>query len=210
MVGLAESAERVPYSIASSPEEAAAANELEFLIKIEPSGRWGHKFDRIARGQRVALNGPFGSFVYPARPGQKHLLFIAGGTGIAPIRSMIAHAIDTGLAGRLKLLYSARTAEDFAYLSELRGMVRRGQIELRLHATREASAETLTCALRAWTHHTRTPETARQWRTDAGLYMRAGGDGGRCAGHAAAARRAARERQAREVELLTANAPSVA
>lgn len=144
MIGLAESAERVPYSIASSPEEAAAANELELLIKIEPSGRWGHKFDRIARGQRVALNGPFGSFVYPARPGQKHLLFIAGGTGIAPIRSMIAHAIDTGLAGRLKLLYSARTAEDFAYLSELRGMVRRGQIELRLHATREASAGTLT------------------------------------------------------------------
>jgi NAD(P)H-flavin reductase len=144
MIGRAESAERVPYSIASSPEEAAAANELEFLIKIEPSGRWGHKFDRITRGQRVALNGPFGSFVYPARPGQKHLLFIAGGTGIAPIRSMIAHAIGTGLAGRLKLLYSARTAEDFAYLSELRGMVRRGQIELRLHATRESSAETLT------------------------------------------------------------------
>jgi ferredoxin-NADP reductase len=142
MIGLAESAERVPYSIASSPEEATAANALELLIKIEPSGRWGHKFDRIARGQRVALNGPFGSFVYPARPGQKHLLFIAGGTGIAPIRSMIAHAIGTGLAGRLKLLYSARTAEDFAYLSELRGMVRRGHIELRLHATREASAET--------------------------------------------------------------------
>ncbi len=57
---------------------------------------------------------------------------------------MIAHAIGTGLAGRLKLLYSARTAEDFAYLSELRGMVRRGQIELRLHATREMSSGTET------------------------------------------------------------------
>lgn len=139
MIGLADSVDRVPYSIASSPEEAAAENELEFLIKIEPSGRWGHKFDRIARGQQVAVDGPFGSFVYPDSPGQKHLLFIAGGTGIAPIRSMIAHAIGTGLAGRLKLLYSARTPEDFAYLSELRGMVRRGQIELRLHATREMS-----------------------------------------------------------------------
>ena len=144
MIGLADSADRVPYSIASSPEEAAAENELEFLIKIEPSGRWGHKFDRIARGQRVAVHGPFGAFVYPDRPGQKQLLFIAGGTGIAPIRSMIAHAIGTGLAGRLKLLYSARTAEDFAYLSELRGMVRRGQIELRLHATRETSSGTET------------------------------------------------------------------
>jgi ferredoxin-NADP reductase len=142
MIGLAESSERVPYSIASSPEEAAAENELEFLIKVEPSGRWGHKFDRIARGQRVALNGPFGSFVYPARPGRKQLLFIAGGTGIAPIRSMLAHAIDEGLAGRLKVLYSARTPEDFAYLSELRGMVRRGLIDLRLHATREMDLAT--------------------------------------------------------------------
>ena len=137
MIGLAESSERVPYSIASSPHEAAAENELEFLIKIEPSGRWGHKFDRIARGQRVALNGPFGSFTYPARTGRKQLLFIAGGTGIAPIRSMLAHAIDEGLAGRLNVLYSARTPDDFAYLSELRGMVRRGLIALRLHATRD-------------------------------------------------------------------------
>jgi NAD(P)H-flavin reductase len=143
MIGLAGSAERVPYSIASSPEEAATEHELEFLIKIEPSGRWGHKFDRIARGQRVALEGPFGSFVYPAQPGHKQLLFIAGGTGIAPIRSMIAHALATGFAGRLKLLYSARTPEDFPYLSELRGMARRDQIDLRLHATREASVGSL-------------------------------------------------------------------
>jgi ferredoxin-NADP reductase len=142
MIGLAESPDRVPYSIASSPEEAKAENQLEFLIKIEPSGRWGHKFDRIARGQRVAVNGPFGSFIYPARPGRKQLLFIAGGTGIAPIRSMLMHAIAQGRGGRLKVLYSARTPEDFAYLSELRGLVRRGLIELRLHATRESGGDT--------------------------------------------------------------------
>jgi NAD(P)H-flavin reductase len=136
MIGLAESPDRVPYSIASSPEEVKAENQLEFLIKIE---RWGHKFDRIARGQRIAVEGPFGSFVYPSRAREENLLFIAGGTGIAPIRSMIAHAIETGHQGRLKLLYSARTTEDFAYLSELRGMVRRGDLEVRLHVTREAS-----------------------------------------------------------------------
>jgi ferredoxin-NADP reductase len=140
LIGRAERQERVPYSIASSPEEARASNHLEFLIKVEPSGRWGHQFDRIARGQRIAVRGPFGSFVLPSRTGNHTLLFIAGGTGIAPIRSMIAHAARKGHRGRLRLLYSARTSADFAYLNELRGMARRIGLELRLHVTREVPA----------------------------------------------------------------------
>jgi NAD(P)H-flavin reductase len=138
MIGLAERRERVPYSIACAPADARALGYLEFLIKIEPSGRWGHQFDRIARRQRIGVRGPFGSFVFPPRMNAKTLLFIAGGTGIAPIRSMIRHAIETGHRGALDLLYSARTASDFAYLPELRGLVRSGALDMRLHVTREA------------------------------------------------------------------------
>jgi len=50
---------------------------------------------------------------------------------------MIRHAILSGNPGRLSLLYSARTPKDFAYLSELRAMARRGEINLSLAATRE-------------------------------------------------------------------------
>jgi ferredoxin-NADP reductase len=49
---------------------------------------------------------------------------------------MMRHAIAARLAGRIRLLYSARTPGDFAYLPELRGMARRGEIELSLTATR--------------------------------------------------------------------------
>jgi ferredoxin-NADP reductase len=140
LIGLAGGPQRVPYSIASAPEEVSADHHLEFLIKVEPSGRWGHLFDRIARGQRIAVSAPFGSFVFPPRTGSRTLLFIAGGTGIAPIRSMIAHAIHTAHPGRLRLLYSARTAADFAYLRELRRLRRTAGLELRLHVTREAPA----------------------------------------------------------------------
>ena len=137
MIGLAESDQRVPYSIASAPVEAREQDAIEFLIKIEPSGRWGHNFDRLARGQDVALDGPMGSFVVGPGARERPLLFIAGGTGIAPVRAMIHDALRHRHRG-VNLLYSARTRDGFAYASELRALARRSLIGMRLHVTREA------------------------------------------------------------------------
>jgi ferredoxin-NADP reductase len=44
----------------------------------------------------------------------------------------------SGQQGRMRLLYSARTADDFAYLPELGEMAARDGLDLRLHVTREA------------------------------------------------------------------------
>lgn len=137
MIGLAESDQRVPYSIASAPEEAREQDAIDFLIKIEPSGRWGHKFDRLARGQKVALKGPMGSFVLGPGALRQPLLFIAGGTGIAPVRAMIHDALRHRHRP-INLIYSARTSDGFAYASELRGLARQSLIGMRLHCTREA------------------------------------------------------------------------
>lgn len=137
MIGLAEREERVPYSIASAPLETAKTGTLDFLIKIESSGRWGHQFDSLDPGAMVGVRGPFGSFTLPKETDETRFLFIAGGTGIAPLRSMICHAFHTRQRGRLRLLYSARTPHDFAYLSELRRYEREGRLEVTLNATRE-------------------------------------------------------------------------
>jgi ferredoxin-NADP reductase len=88
----------------------------------------------------LAVEGPLGSFKFPDRPRERKYLFVAGGTGISPIRSMIREAILLGRPGRIRLLYSARTPGDFAYARELRGMARRGEIELALTTTREIPA----------------------------------------------------------------------
>lgn len=126
----------VPYSIASAPEDTAKGRFLEFLIKVDADGRWGEKFPPLRKGMRLAVKGPFGQFTFPGDPAERHVLFIAGGTGIAPMRSMIRHARATGHAGRMSVLYSARTADDFAYRGELRGMARRGDLKLILTTTR--------------------------------------------------------------------------
>lgn len=136
LIGVADRDERVPYSIASAPAETASSGTLDFLVKIEPSGRWGHQFDALARGTLIGVQGPFGTFTLPAHPTERRFLFIAGGTGIAPIRAMIRQALVDGQGGAMKLLYTARTFDDFAYLPELREMVAKNGLELRLHATR--------------------------------------------------------------------------
>jgi ferredoxin-NADP reductase len=136
LIGLAGQPHLVPYSIASSPEETRRHGWLEFLVKLESSG-WGSHLTGIRRGATVAVEGPAGSFVFPDRPDERHFLFVAGGTGIAPLRSMICHAYSTRQPGRLHLLYSARTPMDFAYLPEMRSHARAGRLDLSLTATRE-------------------------------------------------------------------------
>jgi len=138
LIGLAAREERVPYSIASAPAETSQSGLLDFLVKVEPSGRWGHQFDVLEPQIEIGIRGPFGSFTFPANPPEKRFLFIAGGTGIAPIRAMIRQALIGGERGRMKLLYSAKTADDFAYLPELGDMAAQEGLDLRLYVTRDA------------------------------------------------------------------------
>jgi ferredoxin-NADP reductase len=136
LIGPAEQDVRIPYSIASAPIETTEHGWLDFLIKVEASGRWGHQFDTLATGMQLGIQGPLGSFLFPADPTERHFLFIAGGTGIAPIRAMIRQALLRRQEGHMRLLYSAKTGDDFAYLPELGEMATHG-LDLRLHVTRE-------------------------------------------------------------------------
>jgi ferredoxin-NADP reductase len=139
-IGPLSSAVLAPYSIASAPEDTARDGCLEFLIRIDGgSGRWGEHFEGLRRGQRLRVKGPVGGFAFPDRPAEHRFFFIAGGTGVSPIRSMIRH-VRASVPGRIRLLYSARTPLDFAYRQELCGMGRRGEIDVLLTATRDVPA----------------------------------------------------------------------
>ncbi|PYR93306.1 MAG: hypothetical protein DMF84_09960 [Acidobacteria bacterium] len=127
--------EQTPYSIASSPEETSRQGWLEFLVKTDQSSRFGAHVDELHRGSTVLVHGPIGAFVFPDAPIERRFLFIAGGTGIAPLRSMLRHAIDANVPGVKTLLYSARTPVEFAYLPELRALAREGTIGLALTLT---------------------------------------------------------------------------
>ena len=130
---------RRPYSIAAAPEDARREGRLELLIGVEPDGIPGPHLT-LDRGQLVDVEGPFGTFTFPAAPDERRFVFIAGGTGIAPLRSMMRHAL--ALPHRnIGLFYSARTPDEFAYEQEFRGLADAGAIELRQTVTRASDAD---------------------------------------------------------------------
>src|SRR3989442_380673 len=114
--------------------------------QLEPGGRRGERHaddDRqrtaahvaLDRGAPVDVEAPFGSFTFPSEPAERRFVFIAGGTGIAPLRAMLRHALAIPHR-EVGLVYSARTPDDFAYEQELRALAREGRIELRQTITR--------------------------------------------------------------------------
>jgi NAD(P)H-flavin reductase len=88
----------------------------------------------------VDLEGPLGSFIFPELPAQQRLLFVAGGTGIAPLRAMIDHALRHHADARLSLLYSVRRPDEFAFLDELRAHEKAGRLQLHVTVTRDDAA----------------------------------------------------------------------
>lgn len=129
------SAVRKPYSIASAPEDTARYGWIELLLGLDEHGSAGTHL-RLEPGAPVDVEGPLGTFTFPEQPAERRFLFVAGGTGIAPLRAMIHHALAIP-HGEVGLVYSARTPDDFAFEEEFRALARDGRIELRQTVTRE-------------------------------------------------------------------------
>lgn len=131
---------RRPYSIASSPEQAAETGRMELLIALEADGTLGSHLLDLTPGIAIDLEGPLGTFLFPADPPKQPLVFVAGGTGIAPLRAMIDHVLRRrDLPPRISLLYSARNGDEFAFIDELRHHTARGRLELHQTVTRDDS-----------------------------------------------------------------------
>jgi NAD(P)H-flavin reductase len=127
---------RRPYSLASAPEDARRDGWIELLIGVGADGTPGPHLI-LQAGVLVDLDGPLGSFVFPAAPEERRFVFIAGGTGVAPLRAMMRRALRLPHRN-IGLFYSVRTPDEFAYEEELRRLARDGEIELRQTVTRAA------------------------------------------------------------------------
>lgn len=113
------------FAFASAPEDA----ELEFLIK-RGSGASGAIF-KMGEGDRVVLEEIVGlGFRLDEHKGQD-LVFVAMGTGVAPLRSALRHVMNRRSDyGQLVVLYGARTPGDFCYRDETEEWAHAG-VELR-------------------------------------------------------------------------------
>ena len=130
---------RRPYSIAAAPEDARRDGWLELLVGVNADGTPGSHLT-LEPGTLVDVEGPLGSFTFPPAPIERRFVFIAGGTGIAPLRAMMQRALHLPHRN-IGLFYSVRTPDEFAYEKELRGLANAGEIELRQTVTRATDTD---------------------------------------------------------------------
>jgi ferredoxin-NADP reductase len=135
--GLHGLGQRWPYSIASSPEHARESGCIELLVSLEHSRDLPGHPSRAEAGMLLDLEGPLGTFTFPPDPPEDNLLFVAGGIGIAPLRAMLDHVLRGARSYRIALLYSARRADEFAFIEELERHQTAGRIELHRTVTRD-------------------------------------------------------------------------
>lgn len=99
------------FTIASSPTE----KDIRMGVKFYPQpSRFKQELSAMKRGDRLIAGSLAGSFVLP-KDKNKKLVFLAGGIGITPFRSMIKYLSDKGEKRDIFLLYGNNTVGDIAY-----------------------------------------------------------------------------------------------
>jgi propane monooxygenase reductase subunit len=109
------------YSMANSPAEA---DVVEFICKVLPGGAFSEFLEtRATSGAELDLCGPYG--MLKVRLSHRHIVMVAGGSGLAPLLSMLRDLADRGSDRRITLWFGARTEQDLYALDEIEALCER-------------------------------------------------------------------------------------
>ena len=105
-----EDGERRAFSLATPP---SGSGKLEFHIRRIPGGRFSNRLlDELRPGEPIRFEGPLGSFRLDARS-TRPILFVAGGTGMAPIKAMVERSLGNGLSNPIWIYWGTRRPKLF-------------------------------------------------------------------------------------------------
>jgi NAD(P)H-flavin reductase/ferredoxin len=101
---LLDDGERRDFSMANPPQES---DGVQLHVRHVQGGAFTtYVFETLKRGDRMRIEAPHGSFVL--RDSEKPILFVAGSTGFAPIKSMIEDAFRKGIDRDMTLYWGSR------------------------------------------------------------------------------------------------------
>jgi CDP-4-dehydro-6-deoxyglucose reductase len=115
---LLKDGKRRSYSIACKPS-AEGVSHLELHIRHVPGGLFTDRLfgGEVKEREVMRFEGPLGSF-YLREDSDKPIIFLASGTGFAPIKAMIEHAIARGIQRPMQLYWGCRKPADL-YMAAL-------------------------------------------------------------------------------------------
>ncbi len=96
------------YSIASDPAEEGV---IELIIRLVPGGICTtYCFEHLKEGDEIMINGPYGDFRLSET--EAPMIFIAGGSGMAPIKCMLHHMKNTGNTRKAAYYFGANAVRE--------------------------------------------------------------------------------------------------
>jgi len=117
-----------PYSMAG----LASDGEMEFHVRVVPQGRVSNYVaNDLKVGDAVRVSGPLGT-AYLRRKHEGPMLCIAGGTGLAPVLSIVRGALAEGMGNPIHVYFGVRSAEDI-YMADVLESLAAGHPQLAVH-----------------------------------------------------------------------------
>jgi CDP-4-dehydro-6-deoxyglucose reductase len=117
---------RRSFSIASPPHDARL---LELHVRRAAGGEFSQRlFDQDPQNALLTIEGPLGQFVYRPRaatPGVAPMLLIGGGTGLAPLISILRHVIENGIERDMIIYWGVRSERDLYAHAALEDLAQR-------------------------------------------------------------------------------------
>lgn len=102
----------------SFTDPSGATDLVELHVRWMPGGRFTTRvFEAMKPGDRLTVEGPIGSFVLH-EPSEKPLIFVAGATGFAPVKSLLEQAFRIGIERPMYFYWGVRRPRDL-YLLDL-------------------------------------------------------------------------------------------
>jgi NAD(P)H-flavin reductase len=105
------------YSAANRP----GSDVIEFHVRIYPGGKIGTLVSDMTAGQPLQLVGPYGQFRLSGND-WRPALCVAGGTGLAPVLSLLEHAAATKDRRAIRLFYGARSQDELYCLDRIESL----------------------------------------------------------------------------------------
>ncbi|NYT67277.1 2Fe-2S iron-sulfur cluster-binding protein [Pusillimonas noertemannii] len=125
-----------PYSMAGLADD----DTLEFHVRVVPDGRVsGYVANQLKVGDAVRVSGPLGT-AYLRVKHQGPILCVAGGTGLAPVLSIVRGALARGMRNPIHVYFGARSPVD-VYKAEVLEQLARQHDNLTVHIVLSAGGE---------------------------------------------------------------------
>jgi Na+-transporting NADH:ubiquinone oxidoreductase subunit F len=106
------------YSISSAPSQKKT---IELEVRLVPNGICTtYVFQHLKPGDGVTVNGPYGDFYL--RDSEREIIFVAGGSGMAPVKSILMDMVDREIRRKATYFFGARSVRDLFLVEEMRAL----------------------------------------------------------------------------------------